>query len=159
VALVLDAIDLAEFRYIVMPGLRLTLVMQQGTRDRRYRTLLCYYDDEASREVHKLTDKDLLEATCADIQRLSLAGFDTERIVFSNIHRWALSGTVISPAYDAARKAGFGQATERLFLAGDYLCTAGWGYGMDDAVTSGTDAGARVQVALRRHIPHAERRA
>jgi oxygen-dependent protoporphyrinogen oxidase len=145
VALVVEAPAMTEFRYVVTPGRELSLVMQQGTADRRLRTLLCYYAGPAAAAAAAREDGDLVGRTVADVGALGLAGFAPERVVFTAVKRWPLAGTVLSPSYAAARDRRFARATERVFLAGDYLCPDGWGYGMDDAVASGAAAARAVR--------------
>jgi len=133
-----------DFRFIVTPGLALTLVMQQASHDRRRRTLLCYYDDAASERVDALSDAELVSATRRDLEPLSRLGVALTRAK-ATVHRWELSGTVLDDERVALYRPEHARATARIFLAGDYLAsTPGWGYGLDDAVASGKRTAALV---------------
>lgn len=126
-----------DFRFIVTPGLALTLVMQQASRDRKQRTLLCYYDDTASARVDGLSDAELVDATRRDLEPLSRLGIALTS-ARATVQRWQLSGTVLDDERIVRYRPEYARATARIFLAGDYLAsTPGWGYGLDDAVASG----------------------
>ncbi|HKO94053.1 MAG TPA: FAD-dependent oxidoreductase [Polyangiaceae bacterium] len=133
-----------DFRFIVTPGLQLTLVMQQASRDRRHRALLCYYDDEACQRIDALSDAALVDATRRELEplsRLGVALVDAR----TTVQRWQLSGTVLGEQRVALYRSEHARATPRVFLAGDYLAsTPGWGYGLDDAVSSGKYTAALV---------------
>jgi monoamine oxidase len=133
-----------DFRFIVTPGLTLTLVMQQASRDRQQRALLCYYDDEASERIDALSDTTLVEATRRELLPLERIGV-TLANARSTVQRWRLSGTLLDERRLALYRPEHARATTRIFLAGDYLAsTPGWGYGLDDAVASGKSAAALV---------------
>lgn len=139
-----DATFEPDFRFIVTPDLALTLVMQQASRDRRQRALLCYYDDRASERVDRLSDAALVEATRRELLPLERIGV-TLATARSTVQRWRLSGTILDDRRVAVYRPEHARATPRIFLAGDYLAeTPGWGYGLDDAVASGKAAAALV---------------
>lgn len=139
---------LPDFRYLVTPDLALSLVMQQRSRDRSRRSLLCYYDDDASRQLDGDDDQAVLAATRSDLRRLGVLSAGDAGAVFEGVARWEVSGTIMSPAYAAARRLEHRRASERVFLAGDYLAmTPGWGYGMDDAVSCGREVGQAIRAA------------
>lgn len=133
-----------DFRFIVTPGLTPTLVMQQASRDRRQRALLCYYDDRASERIDGLSDTALVEATRRELLPLERVGVRLAE-ARSTVQRWRLSGTILDERRLALYRPEHVRATARIFLAGDYLAsTPGWGYGLDDAVASGKSAAALV---------------
>jgi predicted NAD/FAD-dependent oxidoreductase len=145
------------FRYIVTPDLQLSLVMQQRSGDRARRTLLCYYADAAAPLLDVLDDRTLLRTARADLTRLGVLSH-TASVDFQAVQRWELSGTILSPDFAAGRGADFHRATERIYLAGDYLAPPpGWGYGMDDAVASGRRTGAALAAALPELLHQARR--
>ena len=126
-----------DFRFIVTPGLTVTLVMQQASVDRRHRALLTYYDDAASERVVALSDAALVDTTRRELAPLAPLGLDLSR-ANATVQRWQRSGTVLDERRVALYRPEHARATERVFLAGDYLAsTPGWGYGLDDAVASG----------------------
>jgi protoporphyrinogen oxidase len=138
VALVLDAPRLAPFRYFVTPESPLNVIIQQGSADRRYRTLLCYYSDPLAQAAAELSDTDLVETTLQKIGLFGFGTFDQSHVTFSAVKRWGLVGTILTPGYARLKSRDNWQATDRIFLAGDYLSTdENWGYGTRDAVTSG----------------------
>jgi protoporphyrinogen oxidase len=133
-----------DFRFVVTPGLTLTLVMQQASRDRRQRALLCYYDDGASERIDALSDAELVDATRRELEPLARLGVALAGARVT-VQRWQLSGTVLDEQRVALYRPEHARATSRIFLAGDYLAsTPGWGYGLDDAVTSGKSTAALV---------------
>lgn len=147
VALVLDAPMLADFRYIVTPDLDLTLVMQQASADRRYRTLLCYYAGDSAVAAAQLSDDALIDRTCCDLETLTTVAFKRDAIVFQRCQRWPVAGTVLDEPLARAARSAFARATERIWLAGDYVSPGGWGYGMDDAVASGLATAKQLQAS------------
>jgi len=133
-----------DFRFIVTPGLTVTLVMQQASADRRHRALLAYYDDAASDRVTALSDAALVALTRRELAALLPLGLDLSRATVT-VQRWQRSGTVLDDRRVALYRAEHARASRRIFLAGDYLAsTAGWGYGLDDAVASGQSTAALV---------------
>lgn len=139
-----DATLEPDFRFVVTPGLTLTLVMQQASLDRRRRGLLAYYDDAACPSVDGLSDAALVELTRRELSPLSALGLDVSR-ANASVQRWPRSGTVLDERRVALYRPEHARATHRIFLAGDYLAsTPGWGYGLDDAVASGKSTAALV---------------
>jgi len=137
-----------DFRFIVTPQAKLSLVMQQSPSGRSSRTLLAYYADRASAFADTLADPALIEHTRGELMQLGIVGLDV-RQGSAAVQRWPISGTVLSSEYEASKRAEFARATRRTFLAGDYLALPpGWGYGLDDAVASGRVTGALLQHAL-----------
>ncbi|HZG96710.1 MAG TPA: FAD-dependent oxidoreductase [Nocardioidaceae bacterium] len=136
VAIVADAPELRDFRYMVTPDRCVSLVMQQASADRKVRTLLCYYAGRSLAFAAARDDRELVRDTLAQVCALDL-GLTPECVVFTAVQRWELAGTVISPELDEARRESTPRATRRVFIAGDYACRGGWGYGMDDAICSG----------------------
>jgi protoporphyrinogen oxidase len=147
VAIVLEAPNLAEFRFVVLVGETLSVVMQQGSADRERRVLLCYYADASLPLASSKSDDDLVRDTLASIGRLQLEGFATAKVRAAFVHRWPLAGTMLTREYMSARQERFAQATPRVLLAGDYMDHEGWGYGMDEAAASGRRA-ARLARAI-----------
>lgn len=138
VGLVLDAPDLPRFRFIVTAESPLGVLMQQAAPDQRYRTLLCYYADPFAETVGALDDEELFRRTLQHVNVLVSGTYDQAQIAFSAVRRWRVAGTVLSPAYATTKAQTDGQATDRIFLAGDYLSPDPiWGYGTVDAVLSG----------------------
>jgi len=137
-----------DFRFIVTPDAKLSLVMQQSPSDRSSRALLAYYADRASQFADTLDDAALTEHTRQELMQLGVAGLDVRQAP-ATVKRWAISGTILSAEYAALKRAEFARPTRRVFLAGDYLALPpGWGYGLDDAVASGRATGALLQRAL-----------
>jgi hypothetical protein len=137
-----------DFRFIVTPQAKLSLVMQQSASPRNSRTLLAYYADRASDFADTLADQALIEHTRRELMELGVVGLDVRQGP-AVVQRWPISGTVLTPEYEASKRVEFARATRRAFLAGDYLALPpGWGYGLDDAVASGRATGALLQRAL-----------
>ncbi|HEX5101635.1 MAG TPA: FAD-dependent oxidoreductase [Polyangiaceae bacterium] len=133
-----------DFRFIVTPGLTLTLVMQQASKDRRHRALLTYYDAAASDRVASLSDAELVDATRRELSPFASLGVDLTGASVT-VQRWQRSGTVLDDRRVALYRPEYARASRRVFLAGDYLSsTPGWGYGLDDAVASGQSTAALV---------------
>ena len=149
VAFRLEATALApDFRFVITPQAKLSLVMQQSPADRSWRGLLAYYADRACEFADLLDDVALVEHTRRELMQLGLVGLDVANAP-AQVQRWPISGTVLTPEYQALKRASFARASRRVFLAGDYLAMPpGWGYGLDDAVASGRSTGAHVLRAL-----------
>jgi protoporphyrinogen oxidase len=133
-----------DFRFIVTPDRTVTLVMQQASADRQHRALLTYYDHDASERVAALSDQALVEATRHELSPLASLGLELTGAL-ATVQRWQRSGTVLDDRRVALYRPEHARASQRVFLAGDYLAsTPGWGYGLDDAVSSGKSTAALV---------------
>lgn len=149
VGLVFDAPALPRFRYVVSPDCPLNVVIQQASPDERHRALLCYYSDPCATTMAALSDDDLVERTVRHLGELHCDGCTAASLRVSAVKRWRSVGTILSPAYAGAKSADVVQATDRVFLAGDYVSRDPvWGYGTVDAVSSGQAAAAAVRQKL-----------
>ncbi len=139
-----------DFRFVVTPDLELSLVMHQASVDRRRHVFYVYFAEDACvRHADALDDRALVESARRGVARLGVSGLDVT-MATSHVKRWALSGTVLGADYQRLKRDASSRATRRLFLAGDYLAPPpGWGYGLDDAVTSGRATAELVEQALR----------
>jgi protoporphyrinogen oxidase len=145
VGLVFDAPELARFRYLVTPELPMDVVIQQAARDGRHRSLICYYSNP-SQDVSALDDDALVDATVRHLNQSGSGVYPQSRLVFSAVQRWPLVGTLMTPDYFAKKVAGVFRATDRVFLAGDYVSSdPEWGYGTVDAVRSGKETAAALR--------------
>ena len=140
VGLVFDAPSLDRFRYLVTPELPMDVVIQQSSNDGRYRSLICYYSDPTSKGVPALKDDALVDKTVACLNQSQAGDSSRSRLMFHAIERWPLVGTVLSPEYFRCKTNNVSRATDRIFLAGDYVSSdPKRGYGTVDAVNSGKD--------------------
>ncbi|HEX5724113.1 MAG TPA: FAD-dependent oxidoreductase [Longimicrobiaceae bacterium] len=141
--------EMAEFRYLVAPELPFSVAMQQGSRDRRTRVLLCYYAEGQADRAARLPDADLAAATLAALEEIGVPGFAARRVAGFRVQRWEFAGTILSAEFLARRGPGVRRAGPRVFLAGDYLADPpGTGYGMASAVRSGLRAAALARELL-----------
>ena len=136
VAFALEA-PIEHFRVLVTPGAAFALAMQQRGPAPDFAALICYYDDARSDFGDARDDAALAEATAHELAALGLVDVDVRDTPWW-VERWPVAGTILDDAHAAVNRSGFARASQRVFLAGDYLApTRGWGYGLADAVASG----------------------
>lgn len=141
-----------QFRVLVTPGAAFALALQQRGPAPDVIGLICYYDDARSDFADARDDEALATATAQELARLGLVDLDLRHTPWW-VQRWPVSGTILDDAHAAVTRTGFLRASQRVFLAGDYLApTRGWGYGLADAVASGRITGAYVAEQLEREL-------
>lgn len=137
---------LGRHRCVVAPGTGLALAIQQRQPNMRKSSLICGLSANAT-WAH-LPDSAVIERTK---RILAKGGFPIdESVLDAKVGRRPLIGTVITDEYLERKKASFSRATNRIFLAGDYLSTfSNWGYGTKDAAFSGRTTAALLLSSLK----------
>jgi len=137
---------LPPFRYIVIADRTLSMLVQQRSMDRHHTALLCYYVDSANETVANKTDNELFAFTQQELVAVGLDSDIIKQIDSAKVHRWIPGGTVLSTEYVQTRNQITNPITKRIFIAGDYLSSMG--YGTIGAIASGTDTAKLVSTML-----------
>jgi monoamine oxidase len=145
------AAHVREFRCLVPVDRSLAAVIQQRTADRASAVLLCYYCGPGLQELAASGDEELIALTRRELFAL---GIDKDALSFGvapAVKRWPVAATILSPEYLACGSDSWERMSDRIYLAGDYVSIGrGTGYGLADAIASGTAAARRVREVINR---------
>lgn len=137
-----------EFAYIVSPDLPLNTVIRGRTPDSRLTVLTAYYVAEQSVEIRKHGREVAIETAFDAIQQLGIANLAERNVAFADVYTWNCVGPIISEQRYGSWSDANRRASERVFLAGDYVHVHGGHclpYGMEAAIRSGRQVARDVQ--------------
>ncbi|HEU4404391.1 MAG TPA: FAD-dependent oxidoreductase [Polyangiaceae bacterium] len=151
VALAFRGADIADFAYVVTPDLALNAVIKHAGRGGEPDLLFAYYVGEASERLSRCPPGEPVRQALADLRRLGIGALPDSALAFAEALRWPTVGPVISPASYAGWDRWQARASERVFLAGDYVHVephAILPFGTTAALRSGAEAAEAARAYL-----------
>ena len=136
----------SDLSYTLTPQREMDVVYQQrGPNDRA--VCLAYYGERASRRVSGRSAPQLVDQVL-DVLRATGSAVTAKDILFSDVTRWEIGGTVLSATLFQASR-GAGSSGDAVVLAGDYAWDP-YPYGTQAAIRSGVAAAHSVLRVLQR---------
>jgi monoamine oxidase len=130
---------LGGLSYVVTPSLPPDMICELSGAGGAPKVILAFYGDVATRHVREYSDDEIASEALASVARVSGSRVDKSEVMFRDVQRWPVGGTIISADVYGDLNEARRRASEHVLLAGDYL-DAAYPYGMKAAMASGKSA-------------------
>ena len=151
VMLALKDATIDAFSYLVTPDSPISTIIQQQTQHENIIKLLIYYAGAKHDAVQNMPDDALLMTTIQTLLALNIGEATPQNLLFSDIQRWPRVGPIISSEAAATWQPAIRQATERIWLSGEYTLNPSETipFGMVPALYSGQETARPVRQIIK----------